>query len=540
MTQKKPTPRRSVRTNSYRTAGPRGTSSRSKAGTNHSPRSHKVSSNQASERRATKTHRSQKSSSRSGHASSHSKRAPLRTKGKKNNLGTVSTGPQTIAPSPLHDATSGQDASRPSVHDLEYSLDSSVHIPAKNGHFPFTRRQLLAGGVALGAVALGVGGAVMLSDDSDETEITTLEVSTDAVFTQNDIDDDSILDSNGPMSLDGEYELPYGTLVWATSGSNYAACLLPTDSSSPLTQAGVISLADGSYTVVLDGPVSEATGYDIYDVRCEDGGIVWVEANCLTDEWCVYQATLSDASIGEPVLVDQGQADYDIPSIATAGGRAFWQVLPDSSGSASKEDSLLKSAAFGQSEVAEVWRSSGRMSTSPYSTGDGIVITPRVDASRVYYQLTLLNAEDGQMLDSLILPTSMAPMEAGYVDGRFTFCFENIYSYGDGIANLGTYVPVDQGGGSGDSWFRFERTPFTAPAWTGTYFLVKSTMAIVGVDISARTMFSLEYSSACDDYGDYLATTGTSDTIVTYTSIPASDDDESGSTLVRVWKYSEA
>ena len=418
-------------------------------------------------------------------------------------------------------------------------IDSSAHIPASQSkQFPLTRRQLLAGTATLGAVALGVGGAVALSGDSDDAEIDVLEVSEDAVFTQNSIDDDSVLDANGPMSLDGEYEFPYGTLVWATPGSNYAACLLPTDSSSPLTQAGVISLGDGSYTVVLEGPISEATGYDIYDVRCEDSGIVWVEANCFTDEWCVYQATLSDASMGEPILVDQGQDDYYIPTIATASGRAFWQVLPNSSGSASREDSLLKSAAFGQSEVTEVWRSSGRMSTSPYSTGDGIVITPRVDASSVYYQLTLLNAEDGQMLDSLILPASMAPTEAGYVDGRFTFCFEYIYSYGDGIANLGTYVPVDQGGGSGDEWFRFERTPFAAPAWTGTYFIVKSTMAIVGIDIAARTMFSLEYPNSCDDYGDYLATTGTSDTIVTYASIPATDDNDSGSTLVRVWKYS--
>ena len=42
--------------------------------------------------------------------------------------------------------------------------------------------------------------------------------------------------------------MPYGTLVWANS-ETYAACLLPTENSSPLTQAAVLSLSSGQYTV---------------------------------------------------------------------------------------------------------------------------------------------------------------------------------------------------------------------------------------------------------------------------------------------------
>lgn len=426
------------------------------------------------------------------------------------------------------------------MRDLENSLDAPVDIPTpEGGRFSITRRQLLIGTATVGVAALGAAAVTIASEATDNTTIDTLSVSTDAVFTQNDIDEDSVLDGNGPMSLLGEYQLPAGTLVWATPGASYAACLLPTDTASPLTQVGLFSLSNGSYSVVLSGPVSEENGYDIYDVRCEDAGIVWAEANCLTDDWRVYQASLSDTTIGEPVLVDEGGSEYEVPTLATASGRAFWQVLPDASGTASMENSLLKSAVFGQSDITEVWRSNGRMSTPPYSTGDGIVITPRVDASSVYYQLTLLDAQSGEMQDSMILPASMAPDEAGYVDGRFVFCFEKIYSYGDGIANLGTYLPVDQGGGSGDSWFRFGRTPFAPPAWVGSYLIVKSTMAIVGVDIVTRTMFSLDYPGSSDDYGEYLATTGTTDTIVTYTAIIGSDE-SSSYTLVRVWRYTDS
>lgn len=375
---------------------------------------------------------------------------------------------------------------------------------------------------------------------SDDEDVETLEVAEDAVFDIDGIDKNNILSGNGPMQLAGEYKFPYGTLVWATPDSAYAACLLPTESSSPLTQAGIISLANGTYETILEGPASTERGFDIYEVRCDDNGIVWTEANCLTGQWRVYQATHSGSAIGSPTMVDEGEEAYEIPSIAVAGGRAFWQVLPDANGPASTEDSLLKAASFGQSDIAEIWRSTGRMSTPPYSTGDGIVITPRMNVSGVYHQITLVDAASGQMLDSLTLPASMKPLEAGYVNGRFTFSFDGWYSYGGGISQIGTYVPVDEGGKSGASWFRFNRTPTAAPAWTGPFLIVKSNTAIAGVDVASRTMFTLEFPEGCDDYGEYLATTGTTDTLVSYIAMPAADDEDSSYTLVRVWKYSEA
>lgn len=36
----------------------------------------------------------------------------------------------------------------------------------------------------------------------------------------------------------------------------------------------------------------------------------------------------------------------------------------------------------------------------------------------------------------------MRPLEAAYVNGRFSFAFDSIYTYGEGLASLGTYAPV--------------------------------------------------------------------------------------------------
>lgn len=421
---------------------------------------------------------------------------------------------------------------------MENPLDQIVELPMPEGRrISLTRRQLIVGAAGVGVAAVGIAAASVLGSGNDE-DVSTLEVPESAVFSLSDIGEEGVLDENGPMSLAGEYELPYGTLVWATPGAESAACLLPTDSASPLTQAGVLSLSSGSYATVLERPASQERGFDIYEVRCDDSGIVWTEANCLSGEWRVYHATHAGGTLGAPVLADQGGSDYEIPSIAVAGGQAIWQVLPDANGPASTQDSLLKSAAFGQQGVREMWRSTGRMSTSPYSTGSGVVITPRVNASGVYHQLTLLDAASGQMLDSLTLPASMKPLEAGYVNGRFTFSFEAGYSYGGGIAKIGTYAPVDEGGASGDSWFCFDRAPTAAPAWSGRFLIVKSTRSVSGVDMAMREMFSLECPEKCDDYGQYLATTGTADTIVAYFGMPQ-DGDVAARTIVRVWKYAE-
>ena len=424
---------------------------------------------------------------------------------------------------------------------MDNPLDSPVTIPLpEGGKFSLTRRQLLIGAGVVGVAAVGAGVASVVGGSDDE-DVPTLEVAEDAVFTLEDIPAENTLEGNGPMQLTGEFTLPYGTLVWATPGASQAACLLPTESASPLTQVGLLSLSDGTYEIVLEGPASGERGFDIYEARCDDEGIIWTEANCLTGQWRVYQATHRRSAIGSPVLVDQGDSDFEIPSLAIAGGRAFWQVLPDANGPASTEDSLLKAASFGQSDVAEMWRSTGRMSTPPYSTGDGIVITPRLSVGGVYHQLTLIDAASGQMRDSLTLPASMKPLEAGYVNGRFTFSFDGWYSYGDGISQIGTYVPVDENGANGGQWFRFGRTPTAAPAWAGPLLIVTSTRSVAGVDVASRTMFTLECPDGCDDFGEYLAVTGTTDTLVTYIGMPAeAGSDEEGHTLVRVWRYVEA
>lgn len=434
-----------------------------------------------------------------------------------------------------HAATArAANASRPKMRQAPNALNEQVRIPLPEGkHTTLTRRQLIVGAAGIGALfAIGAGAQVATTAKEASSTVATLEVSEDAVVSLSDEGALSAIEGDAPLALSGEYKLPYGSLVWANSDS-YAACLLPTEGADPLCQGAILNLSDGTLTTILEAPVSTERGFDICDIRCNEHGVVWTEANCLSGEWRIYQASASGTSIGSPVLVETGTSDYEIPYLCTAGNRAFWQVVPASSGNASAEDSLLKSASFGSSDIREDWRSRGRMGTAPYSTGDEVVITPRVDTTGVYYQMTLLDADSGSKKDELTLPTPMKPLDAGYVDGRFTFSFDASYQNQGGLSGIGTFAPIDRGGSSGSEWFCFDRNPTAAPAWSGSYFMVKSTRTVSGIDFAARTYFTLPCPDGCDDYGDFLASTGTHDAIVTYLGMPSDDD---AHTLVRVWK----
>lgn len=438
--------------------------------------------------------------------------------------GTVkqSLGSATFTPGP----NAGIGTGRPTAASQAPDARINISLPAGES-LSITRRQLLIGALGIGAVVVaGAAASAVSNEKKADSEVDALAVNKESVFS---ISDCTVLDS-APFSLAGEFKMPYGTLVWANS-ETYAACLLPTENSSPLTQAAVLSLSSGQYTVVLDGPHSSERGFDIYDVRCNDQGIVWIESNCYTGEWRVFQATLSRGVAGDAKQVDSGNGDWDVPSITVAKSRAFWQVMPSTSGNATSEPSALKSAAFGSSDVRVDWQSNGRMSTSPYSTGDAICISPRSQASSSYSQLTLIDAESGAMRESLTLPASMRPLEAAYVNGRFSFTFDSIYTYGEGLASLGTYAPVSND--TGGQWFCFDRNPLCAPAWCGGNLIVKSTRTVAGVNLSTREMFSLDCPDDCDNYGDFLASQGDVNSLVTYLGMSTNEDD--AYTLVRVW-----
>lgn len=453
-----------------------------------------------------------------------------------------------------------------------------------------TRRNFLigAGGIAaVAAITFGTDAASKAAEQAESDAIkavagdaagasssagslSVLSVPQEAVFTTENCE--YIDSSDSVLSLQTSVSLPYGTLVWANDDS-VAACLLPTDSSTPLTQIGLLNLKNGNLTNALKEPVGGSEGFQIYDVRANSIGAIWVESDILNGYWRVYHSGLSGNVISSPVLVAEGNDDWEMPSIAICGGYSFWQVVPNQTKnknvSSSKLKSTLMRAPIGSpKESAEAtYEAKGYMACAPTSSPTGIAFAPRSEASGTYYQLTHIDAETGEVTDRLTLPSSMKPTEISYGNTGFSFSFDGIYQVGDGIANLGTYTPVApvalttktaienaeaairdglpkgkdgsepelnadeiesaQKRGisavadlySASEWFRFPRTPLTTPSWCGSWFLVKSTNVVAGVDLANRRYFTLQASGNGENYGEFLASSGTMNRVVTYANL---------------------
>lgn len=440
-------------------------------------------------------------------------------------------------------------------------LDKKVaSIPTSNGELLLTRRHFLYGAAGVGVLAAaGAGVKAYTSAKASENAVTVLNVPTSAVTSSTDLTE---VENGGKMNMSAEITLPYGTLMWATN-DDVAALLLPTETGSPLATVSILRLSSGYYFSIIEQAVGTSECFEIYDVRASAKGVVWTEVNILEGVWRIYGAPLSDASIGTPRLLDQDTSDWETPSIAICGDEAFWQVMPNTKGAKKTSASSVRCAsvtgntqsttaesptASGDGDVGDntagdsansgsktsdssagayevVLTSQGRMCTPLYASDSQITATPRVQTSGVYYQLTAIDAATHEITESLVLPQSMKPLEAGYGETGFMFSFEGIYSYGEGISNLGTYAPKDDARGrdySSAPWFHFARTPSAPPCWCGSYLMVKSTRSVVGIDLANDTYFLLSSISGADTYGDYLASTGSRKRILVFSNI----DDE--------------
>lgn len=399
-----------------------------------------------------------------------------------------------------------------------------------------TRRNLLIGAAGIAGVAAvgGIGSAAIDMLSPEEQTITSISVPQEAVTGLDTLNEVSY---NDHFYLAGNFYLPYGTLVWADNDV-VAACLTPGEDASPLNKISLLYLSTGSNPTVLSQARGADEGYEIFDVRCSTEGAIWVECNMFENKWRVYTASLDNAQLSGTIQVDEGDSNWLTPSLAAVGNYAFWQVIPRTGSEAAKSDSALKAVAFGSDQVQVPYTSKRPFATRVTPTTDGVVIAPRADSSSVYYSLTKISASDLSTVDQMTLPSAMTPQSASYGKSGFAFTFENIYNYGGGISNLGTYTPmaaVTPYQYDNLAWFRFGRTPSATPCWCGEWFAVKSTRAISGVHFGTKSFFVIDIVSNTDSYGEYLVSTGNSKYLVGLNQVRGIGEEAENYAQVRVF-----
>lgn len=362
--------------------------------------------------------------------------------------------------------------------------------------------------------------------------VSKLSVSSDQVFTTDACE--YIDDIEEVFKVVSKTKLPYKTLLRA-GDDEVAATLVPCETSTPLAQVGILRLQDAEHRIILENPVGADEGYAIFDACASAEGVMWTEQNVLKNTWRIYTASLSGLSLGTPTLVDEGDSSWTLPSMAVVGKYAFWLLTPQSSAARAADGGCVKRHVFGESaDSAYVYyECNPKIACDLAKDSSGIVVSHYNDSSSSY-AITRIDADDANITDTIVMPSLLKPIYVGYGNTGFAFSLEDIYNGEGGIGNIGTYTSA----GDDEGWFRFARTPLCGPAWIKDWFIVKSTRVVAGVNIAGRKYFSIEPENATQDYGEFLASSGNCERILTYSNIDYTplNGEKIKACQVRVWE----
>lgn len=375
--------------------------------------------------------------------------------------------------------------------------------------------------------------------------------------------------------------------------------------------------------IVLSQAHDNAEGFDIYDVRASRQGIIWLEAHVLTNTWRVWCARFTKTGIDQPLLLDEGTQYESMPTLGIIRNMVFWQIdvpLRKSKPNAQEGTSAQVAASSATLAAATLGAGAGtnaaqaavscirsaflpgeasnavrcfRESKAGFVTSLGvsnnlICAAERMQKSRSHTRLVALDTS-GTLVDSLVLPAGIRPVNIAYGKSGFTFGIEGSYKNKTGITKLGTYFPLavslpqvrvkngelgekgadqveqiakaeqaaqgsktEQSAGNAgatsekhklaselsyaalynaSTWFHFGRTPTTAPCWCDDMVIVKSTYSVLAIDLRAKNYVMLPVDSGADQWGEWCASSGNHATFVTFTSI---NDKPIGKEPVRV------
>ena len=376
--------------------------------------------------------------------------------------------------------------------------------------FTISRRRF-----ALGSLAAGAGiAAISLtscgpgsSQPTGEPQVVTDDSQIIGVL------DGDYADAECPYEPVASYDLPLGTVLFHAGGS-WAAALLTPESARSVNTLGCFSTASGNLTTLVETPTL-GSAYSFFDVRATDSVFAWVEINYTDRSWVLLAQGFGNGMLeGAAVELDSGDADWEPPRFTVWNSSVIWQKMPLATGARSAEDSHCYIWTLGDAEGVELWTSTGRFATTP-RVADGILtIAPRVlNDDGVYYGMTALDLEDENRTqrDQLVLPSSVAPFEAVYMNGSFAFSIEASYDGRGSLGNMGTFI-----GREGGPYIYVRREPSAWVAGKGSRYLIKAQSSHFVVDTEAQTYATLRAPDRSVDYGDWPATDGVCDLFLTY------------------------
>lgn len=384
--------------------------------------------------------------------------------------------------------------------------------PARRG---ITRRRFTQATAAAGAGLAVIALTSCSSDESTSSEGEPQVVTDDSQIIAVLDGDYESADAN--LSASSSWTLPLGTMLFHNGGNGWAAAMLTPESASSVNTLGALSLSTGKLSTLVSTATMGAS-YSFFDVRCSDSVYAWVEINYGDRSWVLLGQSFSNGALsGSPVQLDDGDVDWEPPRFTVWESSVIWEKMPLSTGGKSSKASHCYIWTVGGEEGVEIWESQGRFATTPRIAGSTLTIVPRVrNDSGVYYGLTALDITSStfDQVDQLVLPRSVSPFDATYMNGMFVFSIEASYSGVGSLGNMGTFI-----GSEGGPYRYVRREPLAQVAANGAKYLVKVQSSFYVIDTDAETYAALGAPDRSVDYGDYPATEGLGSQVLTYATV---------------------
>lgn len=388
----------------------------------------------------------------------------------------------------------------------------------------FVTGTVAAGGALAAASALsGCGGDTTTTSENDPQVIEDSSSSIDILA--------EFSDAGTVPEPTATWTLPLGTVLLASEGT-WVAALQLSETAAVANTLGVLSLSSGTVATLLSAP-TEGPMFSFYDAHCSDSVFAWVEI-CYNDRsWKLFAQPLSSGSLsGDCAQLAEGDADFDPPRFTVHGGSVIWLEMPSSLGSRTAEDSHCRIWSTGGG-TETLWTSRGRFATAPTVSGDILTIAPRVHVEEGrYYGITALDLADSDyaQVDQLVLPQSIQPFEAVYLNNQFAFSVEAAYQSGGLFGNMGTFIGRDSG-----PYYYLSREPQQCVAGSGNRYLIKSQSSHFLVDTDEQTYAVIYAPDRAIDRGDFSPSVGTVSSFVTFSTVRSLDTGLPESVTARVF-----
>lgn len=398
-----------------------------------------------------------------------------------------------------------------------------------------TRRGLFRATTAAGVTVAAVGllsGCTHTEESAEEPLIVDKSKATYVIDPETNESNFSFVDS--PLVEGISYNVAVGTVLRPSEG-NWIAATSVGSTAHPVVIGSALSLDSGNVANVVTSTISsDEPSCAIFDVACSDSAYAWVEMDLLTKSWVLYASAFADGELtGSPSKLWEADANWDPPRMAVTGTSVIWQVMPSMSGDKITEHSHCYLWRLGGSDAKAVVESPGRFATQPEVSGNSVTLAPRVRADEgVFYGITAYSLADNMetVLDQLVLPQSVSPMSAVWIDGRFAFSVEASYSAEGVLANMGTFI-----GTNANDLVVLSREPAAEVAGKQDTFIVKNRSSYFVINVRTKEYSTLAAADRSVDYGDFPARVGYCDTFATFATVKDPNTGYPTSVVVRTF-----